>query len=418
MTDRTLASPRSLSPARIVALVFLPFALGYFLSYLYRNVNAVAGPAIAGELGVDKAALGALTSAYFLAFASFQLPLGVLLDRYGPRRVEAALLLFAAAGAALFAMGDGLTSLTVGRALIGLGVSACLMAALKANVMWWPTEKLPLVNGLFMACGGLGAVAATAPVQAAIGAIGWRGLFLGLAGLTLAAAALIYVVTPEPAKDSGGLTSWRVQALGALKIFRSGDFWDIAPAGLLIQGGFLAYLGLWAGPWLREVQDLSEAAAADALLWVAVAQTAGFVAIGAVAERLGRLGVPNWATAAGVMAAFVAAEALLLFGIGGVLGPWIAFGFLSTGSVLSYALLSQRFPAEMAGRANTALNLLVFLAAFALQWSVGVAIDALAARGWSVEDAHRAALAATTLAQAAALGWLILARRVRRRPAA
>ena len=109
--------------------VLLPFVFGYFLSYLFRVVNAVAGPALADEIGLDAGDLGLLTSIYFLTFAAFQLPLGVLLDRYGPRLVEAVLLVFAAAGAGLFAIAGDLTSLMVGRGLIGLGVSACLMAA-------------------------------------------------------------------------------------------------------------------------------------------------------------------------------------------------------------------------------------------------------------------------------------------------
>jgi MFS family permease len=106
--------------------VLLPFGFGYFLSFLYRTVNAVIGPEVAASLGLGAAELGLLTSAYFVAFAAFQIPLGVLLDRYGPRHVEAALVLVAAAGAVVFARGESTLTLALGRALIGLGVSACL----------------------------------------------------------------------------------------------------------------------------------------------------------------------------------------------------------------------------------------------------------------------------------------------------
>src|SRR5512147_247595 len=101
--------------------VFAPFAVGYFLSYLLRNANAVISPELTGDLGLHAADLGLLTSAYLLAFGAFQLPLGILLDRFGPRRVEATLLLICAAGCALFATGHALPQLAVGRALIGLG---------------------------------------------------------------------------------------------------------------------------------------------------------------------------------------------------------------------------------------------------------------------------------------------------------
>ncbi|HMV55144.1 MAG TPA: MFS transporter, partial [Rhodocyclaceae bacterium] len=120
------------------ARLFLPFAAGYYLSYLLRTVNAVISPDLTRELGLSAADLGLLTGAYFFSFAVAQIPVGVALDRYGPRRVEASLLVLAAIGALLFAFGQTLLQLAVARALIGFGVSACLMAALKAFSQWYP----------------------------------------------------------------------------------------------------------------------------------------------------------------------------------------------------------------------------------------------------------------------------------------
>ncbi|MDH5749281.1 MAG: MFS transporter, partial [Rhodospirillales bacterium] len=164
--------------------VFLPFAFGYFLSYALRVVNAVIHTDLQKDLSLDAADLGLLTSTYFLTFAIFQLPLGVLLDRYGPRRTEAALLVIAAAGAILFASAQSVSTLIAGRALIGLGVSACLMGAFKAFVMWFPRERIPVMNGYQMTAGGLGALIATAPVEAALNFTDWRGVFYAFAALT------------------------------------------------------------------------------------------------------------------------------------------------------------------------------------------------------------------------------------------
>ena len=155
--------------------VFLPFALGYFLSYLYRVINAVLAPDLAVDMGLDPSGLGLLTAVYFITFAAFQLPLGVLLDRFGPRKIEAALLIVAAAGAFVFANAGTLTGLVIGRGLIGFGVSACLMAAFKAFVIWFPKQQLPRINGFQMAAGGLGALAATSPVEWALTVTDWRG---------------------------------------------------------------------------------------------------------------------------------------------------------------------------------------------------------------------------------------------------
>ncbi len=190
------------SPPAVLLRMFLPFAAGYFLSYLYRTINAVLSPHLVAELGLDATDLGLLTSVYFLTFAAFQLPLGMLLDRFGPRRVEATLLLFAAAGAGLFAVSSHATELIIGRALIGLGVSACLMASFKAFVLWFPAARLPAVNGWLLAAGGLGALVATAPVEAALRLTDWRGLFVILAGLSFAVAAALLWVVPE---RSGGV---------------------------------------------------------------------------------------------------------------------------------------------------------------------------------------------------------------------
>ena len=145
--------------------VFFPFAFGYAISYFYRNANAIIQSNLVDDLGLGPADLGLLTSAYFFSFAVFQLPLGILLDRYGPRRTEAALLLFAALGALIFSNAETSTGLVLGRLLIGLGVSSCLMAAFKAFVIWFQSERLPMINGLQMVAGGLGALGATTPLQ-------------------------------------------------------------------------------------------------------------------------------------------------------------------------------------------------------------------------------------------------------------
>ena len=159
-----------------VARCYLPFAAGYFLSYAFRVVNGAIAPDMTRDLALDPAALGAVTSAYFAAFAAAQLPLGVALDRWGPRRVEAFLLVFAAVGALVFATAEGIAQLAVGRGLIGFGVAACLIAASKANTLYWPIGRLPLANGTLLGFGGLGAASATLPVELALAAFGWRSV--------------------------------------------------------------------------------------------------------------------------------------------------------------------------------------------------------------------------------------------------
>src|SRR4029079_7147509 len=147
------------------------------------------------DLGADD--LGLLTSAYFLVVATGVLPCGALLDRYGPRLVDSALLLIAATGALVFALAGGVWALMVGRGLIGLGVALALIAGLKAIVLWFPPQRIALANGFYVMLGALGAVSATGPAEFLVQAVGWRGLFAILAAASAAVALLILLVVPE-----------------------------------------------------------------------------------------------------------------------------------------------------------------------------------------------------------------------------
>src|SRR5687768_975732 len=231
-------------PGKLMLVVFGPFAAGYFLSFFFRNVNAVISKDLAQEFALAPADLGFLTSMYLLAFAAFQLPLGVLLDRYGPRRVVASLLCVAGLGALIFALARDFTLLALGRALIGLGVSAGLMGAIKAFTLWFPLSRLATLNGLYLAAGGIGGLAATAPAEALLGPLGWRVLFHLLGALSVSAAALVFFVVPEK-KLPGEGASLGQQIAGFGRIFGSLAFWRITAGLVICHSGYLALQGLW-----------------------------------------------------------------------------------------------------------------------------------------------------------------------------
>ncbi len=365
--------PISQSPLFLLR-IFVPFAAGYFISYLFRVVNAVISPDLVSALSLNPSSLGLLTAAYFISFAAAQVPLGVLLDRYGPRRIESGLLLIASLGAWWFSKAQDLTDLIVGRAFIGFGVSACLMAAFTAFVSWFPPNRLPLVNGIQMAAGGMGALAATAPVEALLAVTDWRGLFAGLAAITAIVAATVFFVVPEKKTDAAGVTL-RDAFKGVTTVFSDARFWRIAPVTVMSQAAFLSIQGLWAGPWLRDVARLDRMAAATVLLWVAVAMIAGFLTLGTASSHINRDGRHPYTAPVGGMLTFMAVQAVLLLRPPLPTAPlWFAFGFFGTSGILSYATLSQQFPPALAGRVNTGINLLVFVAAFICQWGIGAII--------------------------------------------
>ncbi len=359
-----------------LARVFLPFAFGYFLSYLLRVVNAVIAPDLVNELGLSAADLGLLTSANFLAFAAFQLPLGVLLDRYGPRRTESVLLVVAASGAFLFSIADGLGALVIGRAMIGLGTSACLMAAFKAYVMWVDRERIPFINGCQMAAGGLGALTATVPVEMALQVTDWRGVFVILSLLSLSAAIILFFVVPKH-RDDQSLPEPLFTQINALRgIYSNPVFWRIAPLCVMSQCAFLSIQSLWSGPWLSDVAGLSRDAVADHLFLIACAMVAGFLGMGVVADRLARYGITTTTVAIYGMALFALSQlGLTLQLTDHTLTLWLVFGFFGTSGILPYAALTQQFAQHLAGRVITAINVMVFFSAFTAQWGIGVIIN-------------------------------------------
>jgi MFS family permease len=395
---------------RVWLTLFLPFALGYLVSYVFRTVNAVVAGDLAAAIGADAARLGVLTSAYFLAFALFQLPLGILLDRYGPRRVEGTLLLVAALGAVAFSLAEGLGTMTLGRAIIGLGVSGCLMGAFKQNVLWWPKERLPLVNGLILASGGLGTLAATTPVLALLDVTDWRGVFRVLAAITAFIALYMLLAVPDkPPAPGTHVPTLREQLAGLRRIYRTPLFWRVAPLSATIQSTFMAYIGLWAAVWLRDVNGLARADIAGHLQAMAIAMVVGYVGIGMIATWLTRLGVPPIRVAGGLVALFLVDLAtLVLPGIDAPLVQWAAFAFLATAALLPYSILSQSFPPELGGRATTALNVLTFFGSFATQAAVGWVVAVFVATGgFALASAHRLTLGVMLALVAAAYLWFL-----------
>ena len=383
--------------------VFLPFAAGYVLSYFLRNVNAVIAPDLGRDLSISPASLGLLTSTYLLAFAAAQLPLGVALDRFGPRRAESVLLLVAAAGCGLFATGASLTQLTVGRALIGLGVSACLMASFKVFSQWFDADRQAPVNAAILAAGALGALGASTPLSWAVPFLGWRTVFALLAVACAAAAAGIWTTPEKP----GGrdVEPLRLQLIALAGVLRSREFWRFAPMSTLMIGGFMAIQGLWAVPWLMNVSGLDRGAAALHLLLSVVGMLTGFLGMAFGLGPLSQRGVaPERVLQAG-LGLGLPATLLIVLGIGPTAVLWCVLGFAFSSNNLAYALLQKHFPVALAGRVNTALNLMVFVGAFSIQWGFGALVDALRSGGLPLRSAFQASFALLLVLQVAGWGW-------------
>jgi predicted MFS family arabinose efflux permease len=407
-TSKVTSAPRA-----IFVRVALPFIAGYFVSYVYRMVNAVLGPTLAREFGLSAGSLGLLSSIYFLSFALFQLPLGLLLDRFGPRRVDAALLLVAAVGGTWFAAADSFGSALAARALIGLGVSGCLMSAFTAFVLWYPPERLSTLNSLAFSAGTLGAITATVPLELMLRVWHWRQVFMAMVAATLAVSLVLWFWVPEHDLRRGG-EKFVDQLRGLLEMMRDSAFRRLALCLGAHQFAAVSLQTLWIGTWLRDVAGYSPAQVARGLLAVNVAMIVGYMSFGRAADgwqRRGRSPLPLLALGVAISSASLG---LILLGIHFfALVLWSIFVGAGTAVVLAYSILSRRYPKAMAGRANTALNVVGFIGMFSGQWGIGVVLDLWpqSAAGYAPE-AYGWALGMVWAVQFLGLAWLWAGRRL------
>ena len=382
--------------------MFLPFVAAYYLSFLFRTINATVAGALTAEFGLGAGDLGLLTSVYYLTFAAAQIPIGIWLDRYGPGPIQSFVMVAAALGAALFAVSDNFWLLLGGRALIGLGVSASLTAGLKALVLWFPRERVPLLNGLMVMLGALGALTATLPAESLLVSVGWRKLFELLAFVSAGCALVIYLAVPRmPASISatGGA------APGSLKaVYADPRFWRLAPLSATCIGTAWALQGLWAAPWLSDVEHLDRPELLQHLLIMGIALSLGALLWGIAVDRLRRHGVGARALLGLVATMFIAAQLVLILRLPlPSYVPWIVVAAVGAGTVLSYAILAESFPTELTGKANAALNVFHVGGAFVVQYVTGLAVQL-----WPSTDGHYPEVAYQT-AFAVNVGFQILA---------
>ena len=354
--------------------VFLPFATAFLFAYQLRVVNAVAGEPIARDLGLSPSELGFLTSVYFFGFALSQLPFGVLMDRFGARRIEAALLLVAAAGCGLFVVAADYTELVIGRVLIGVGVSMCLMAPFTAYRRTFSAERMPLIVGLHMVFGGIGSAIGGGPTEVLVEAIGWRSTFAVIGLATLVCAGLVlWVVPPSRGPRNPVPLATLTREVGA--VITSAALWRIAPLAATSQLGMLAVVSLWTGPWLRQVAGLSSSAAAVWLSALSIGLITGFLGYGAIASRAERAGRGIHVLVIGSLCYATVTLLIIVLPPSAATPLWVAFTTFGSVGVLAYAFATKQFPEEMAGRVNTTFNFIVFFTAFVGQWLFGVVLE-------------------------------------------
>ena len=373
--DTPIAAPRF-----PVLVVLVPFALVFALCNYYRTVNAVLAPYLIAQLSLSAGQLGLLISVYFLVSALFQAPLGLLMDRFGPRRVQAVLIVIAGIGAIIFALGTSWPVLITGRVVMGIGAAGGLMTSIQAVTLWFPASRWPFFNGFVMSLGALGSLAATLPTQYLLYLLDWHHLLVAVAIISFIGSLVLFGVVPEKRKAPKGETLGD-QLKGMAAIYRDRLFWRFAPLYLATTGSTMAFQSLWAGPWLHDVGALDAPSVASHLLMLSLLQIVSYFLVGFIATELGKRNVPLTRIVQVGSAVYISTLTPLLLPTG--------IGLLSNVNTLCYPILSQYFPAAMTGRATTALNSFFFVGAFLVQFAIGLVIDLVPA----TEPGHYPALA-------------------------
>jgi MFS family permease len=405
--------PRDDAPATglPIASVLVPFALIFALCNYFRAVNAVLAPHLIAEFSLTAGQLGFLISIYFFVSAVFQTPLGLLMDRYGPRRVQAVLIVMAGTGAIIYALGTSWPVLLTGRVIMGIGAAGGLMTAIQAVTLWFPSARWPSFNGMVMSIGTLGSLLATLPTQYLLDFITWHQVIIGSAGAAFIGSLVLWTLVPEKTKAPKNETLGE-QLRGMGVIYRDRLFWRFAPLYLATTGSTLAFQSLWAGPWLQDVVKLDATTLATHLLIMSASQIVAYFLIGFVSTALDKRHVPLSLIIICGSGCYILSLTPLLWPNGA--GQWsvlLGIGMLSNFNMLCYPIISKHFPPAMIGRATTALNSFFFVGAFGVQLSIGLVISFVA--GSSSQNhypviAYQLAFAVMIALQLAAWAWCLV----------
>ena len=354
--------------------IFLVFALGYFISNLLRAITATIAPELVSEFNLNSGELGLLGGAYFLGFASVQIPLGYLLDYKGPRKIVSYFLLISIIGIILFSFAQSLTMLLISRILIGVGVGACLMGPLTAYRIWFQDETQQRANSWMLMVGAIGMLSSSLPIQYFLPLIGWRFIFLILALLTLICTILIIIFIPK--WDTKSLKNEKFNENKLSTVWKNSLFKSLIPLGFFSYGGLFAIQTLWAGPWMIRVSGYTPEESAQGLFFIYFAMLISFLCWGYFVPKFSK----NITDAIRLLK-FGAPMSLIVLAIIIYLGPkagsmhWAVFIVSSVFLSLTQPAVGMAFSLSNAGKALTSFNLLLFIGAFFMQWIIGIIID-------------------------------------------
>ena len=263
------------SRARYAGFMLVVMIALAILSQFYRSSNGVIAPDLMHELHVDVGDIGWSSGSFFVIFALLQIPIGVLFDRYGVRRVVSTMLIFAIIGSCLFSFAQSVGLLVVGRFLIGLGFAGGMAGSLVVLSRWHASSGFTRAMTLLFAFANIGSLLATLPLAMATDWVGWRTTFLALGGITGVVAVLFFAVVRDMPDDTADQARRPLtlgeSVRGIAEVFRVPGLLTVMPMIAIGYASIVTIVGLWGGPYLHDVYELDGVARGNLLSIMAIA---------------------------------------------------------------------------------------------------------------------------------------------------
>jgi len=381
-------------------LIFIVGSLNFFLSQLYRTSNAVLAPSLVSDLSLDSKGLGLISAAYFYSFALSQIPIILLLDKKGPRKLMTFFSIISIIGAVVFSFSQGFYSSLAGRLLLGIGTSCAFMGSLKLLSDWFSPLIFATLAGLLTAVGTLGNMMAATPLAMMAQSWGWRQSFLVIAVfnalLSIALYAIIRDKPPESEKtaDRNAAPEAPSPLSNLLHLLRSKDYWFISIASFTRYGTFAALQSLWAGPLLLVVLQYTPFQSGNIILAMNMGSLTGLPFWGVASDRLIKnrkrviiSGLLLMATATLILSRLQAGVSPVTTGI-----VFFFLGFFTASGQLMYTHIKELFSPLMTGTAMTGINFFTMIGPAVFLQTLGYIMQTLYPKASFSKEAFAASL--------------------------
>ena len=369
-------------------IIFCVFAFGFLLSNLVRSITATLTPVLTLEFDLTAGNLGLLAGGYFIGFSLMQIPVGYLLDKYGPKKVVAYLLLIALIGTISFAFAKSFTGLFVSRIFIGVGVSACMMGPLTGYRVWFAEKYQQRANSWMLMVANIGFVSSTLPVQILLPYIGWRWIFILVAILILFSLILIFLLIPNwEQKES---TSIKSEKESLSQIWKNKFFISMIPLAFINYGGIQAIQTLWAGPWMLNITGYTPLQSATGLFWINITMLISYFIWGYILPKISEYGISSIKLIKlGLPISYFSLFLIIYFGNNA--GAFLFTLYIMTSIVISLTqpAIALNFSKNLAGKSLTSYNVFLFSGTFFIQWGIGLVIDLCNNNGFEIVSSYR-----------------------------